>query len=308
MSGPHSPGSTTVIGADNFSPELVAAVVQATDAAAAASAALVGNGDKNGIDAAAVAAMRAGLLTAPFAGTVVIGEGEKDDAPMLANGERLGLGFGVAPSAPVSAAGSDVADYPACDIAVDPLDGTRLAAENLPGAVCVIALAPAGTLFDPRDVFYMDKLIAGPAGVGVLSLALPAAENVRRLADATGRGVGELTVAVLDKPRHAALIAELRAAGVQLRLVGEGDIGTAIEAATPGSGLDLAIGVGGTPEGVIAACAVRALGGFMEGRLAPQGDEQLALALAAGHDLDRVLGLDDLVASERVLFVSAPVT
>lgn len=295
----HSPAATTVIGADNFAPELVAAIVRATDAAAAASAALVGNGDKNGIDEAAVAAMRAGLLDAPFAGTVVIGEGEKDDAPMLANGERLGRGF--------AAAGSP-AGYPACDIAVDPLDGTRLAAEGLPGAVCVIALAPAGTLFDPRDVFYMHKLIAGPAGVGVLSLALPAAENARRLAAATGRSVGELTIAVLDKPRHAALVAELRAAGVRLLLVGEGDIGTAIQAATPGSGVDLAIGVGGTPEGVIAACAVRALGGFMEGRLAPQDDEQLRLALAAGHDLDRVLTLDELVASERVLFVSAPVT
>lgn len=302
MSDTPSPGPATVIGAENFPPELVAAIVRATDSAAAASAALVGNGDKNGIDEAAVRAMREVLLRAPFAGTVVIGEGEKDDAPMLANGEQLGLGFDAARGA------AQLALFPECDIAVDPLDGTRLAAEGLPGAVCVIAIAPAGTLFDPRDVFYMHKLIAGRDGVGVLALALPATENVRRLADATGRPVGDLTVAVLDKPRHAELIAELRAAGVRLRLVGEGDIGTAIEAATPGSGVDLAIGIGGTPEGVIAACAVRALGGFMEGRLAPQGDAQLRLALAAGHDLERVLTLDDLVASKRVLFVSAPVT
>ncbi|AMB59147.1 fructose-bisphosphatase class II family protein [Microterricola viridarii] len=302
MSDTPSPGPATVIGSENFPPELVAAIVRATDSAAAASAALVGNGDKNGIDEAAVRAMREVLLRAPFAGTVVIGEGEKDDAPMLANGEQLGLGFDAARGA------AQLALFPECDIAVDPLDGTRLAAEGLPGAVCVIAIAPAGTLFDPRDVFYMHKLIAGADGVGVLALALPATENVRRLADATGRPVGDLTVAVLDKPRHAELISELRAAGVQLRLVGEGDIGTAIEAATPGSGVDLAIGVGGTPEGVIAACAVRALGGFMEGRLAPQGDAQLRLALAAGHDLERVLTLDDLVASKRVLFASAPVT
>lgn len=293
---------STVIGAANFDPALVDAIVRSTDAAAAASAPLIGNGDKNGIDEAAVAAMRAVLLTAPFAGTVVIGEGEKDDAPMLANGEQLGLGFSLGLSESARAA------FLECDIAVDPLDGTRLAAEALPGAVCVIAIAPRGTLFDPRDVFYMHKLIAGPEAVGVLNLALSASENLQRLADATARSVSDLTVAVLDKPRHSTLIAELRAAGARVHLVGEGDIGTAIAAATPGSSIDVAMGIGGTPEGVIAACAVRALGGFMQGRLAPQGDEQLALALAAGHDLSHILTLDDLVASERVLFASAPVT
>ncbi|RZU66007.1 D-fructose 1,6-bisphosphatase /sedoheptulose 1,7-bisphosphatase [Microterricola gilva] len=291
-----------MIGGENFAPELVAAIVRSADAAAAASAAMVGSGDKNAIDEAAVAAMRAVLLRAPFAGTVVIGEGEKDDAPMLANGEQLGLGFDR------SLSPEERASYPACDIAVDPLDGTRLAAEALPGAVCVIALAPRGTLFDPRDAFYMHKLIAGPAGVGVLDLRLSASENLRRLADAGGRRVADLTVAVLDKPRHAALIAELRTAGARLHVVGEGDIGTAIAAATPGSGIDVAMGIGGTPEGVIAACAVRALGGFMQGRLAPQGDAERAAVLAAGHSLERVLGLDELVASEHVLFASAPVT
>lgn len=294
--------ATTVIGRNNFAPELVAAIVRSADAAAAASAAMVGSGDKNAIDEAAVAAMRSVLLRAPFAGTVVIGEGEKDDAPMLANGEQLGLGFDLSLSA------EERASYPACDIAVDPLDGTRLAAEALPGAVCVIALAPRGTLFDPRDAFYMHKLIAGPAGVGVLDLSLSASENLRRLADASHRRVEELTVAVLDKPRHAALIGELHATGARLHIVGEGDIGTAIAAATPGSGLDIAMGIGGTPEGVIAACAVRALGGFMQGRLAPQSGAERAAVLAAGHSLERVLNLDDLVASERVLFASAPVT
>ncbi|KQW06187.1 hypothetical protein ASC66_06555 [Leifsonia sp. Root4] len=302
MSTAATPPATTVIGGANFAPELVAAVVRSADAAAAASAAMVGSGDKNAIDEAAVAAMRAVLLRAPFAGTVVIGEGEKDDAPMLANGEQLGLGFDQGLSA------EERASYPECDIAVDPLDGTRLAAEALPGAVCVIALAPRGTLFNPRDAFYMHKLIAGPVGVGVLDLSLSASENLRRLADAGRRRVEDLTVAVLDKPRHAALIGELQASGARLHVVGEGDIGTAIAAATPGSGIDLAIGIGGTPEGVIAACAVRALGGFMQGRLAPQSAAERAAVLAAGHAVERVLGLDDLVASERVLFASAPVT
>lgn len=293
---------STVLGAANFDQTLVDAIVRSTDAAAAASAPLIGNGDKNGIDEAAVAAMRAVLLTAPFAGTVVIGEGEKDDAPMLANGEQLGLGFAPGLTEEERSA------FAECDIAVDPLDGTRLAAEALSGAVCVIAIAPRGTLFDPRDVFYMHKLIAGPEAVGVLDLELSATANVKRLADATARSVGELTVAVLDKPRHTAVIAELRAAGARVHLVGEGDIGTAILAAAPGSAIDIAMGVGGTPEGVIAACAVRALGGFMQGRLAPQDEQQMAMAIAAGHDLTRVLTLDDLVSSDRVLFASAPVT
>ncbi|WEO75726.1 class II fructose-bisphosphatase [Cryobacterium sp. SO2] len=281
---------STVIGAEHFSPELVDAVRAATVEAALAAGGWFGRGDKNAADAAAVAAMRAVLVPAPFAGVVVIGEGEKDEAPMLANGERLGSGHG-----------------PACDIAVDPLDGTRLVQEGLAGSVCVIALAPRGTLFDPTDVFYMDKLISSSAGRGVLDLLATPTDNVRRLADALGKPVADITVAVLDKPRHAGLVAELRAAGARVQLAGEGDVSTAIAAATPGGDIDLAMGIGGTPEGVLTACAIRALNGFMEGRLAPQGDDQVRLALAAGHDLARVLTLDDLVASDRVLFASTPV-
>ncbi|WP_130179322.1 fructose-bisphosphatase class II family protein [Cryobacterium sp. SO1] len=282
--------ATTVLGAEHYSAELVDAVRAATNAAAIAAGLWFGRGDKNAADAAAVAAMRAELLTAPFAGFVVIGEGEKDDAPMLANGEELGSGQG-----------------PACDIAVDPLDGTRLVQEGLPGSVCVIALAPRGTLFDPRDVFYMDKLISSAPARGVLDLRTTPTANVHRLAEALGKPVSEIAVAVLDKPRHASLVAELLGIGAQVELAGEGDVSSAIAAATPGGRIDLAMGIGGTPEGVLTACAVRALQGFMEGKLAPQTDEQLRMALAAGHDLDRVLTLDDLVASDRVLFASSPV-
>jgi fructose-1,6-bisphosphatase II len=285
------PAQTTVIGAEHYSVALVEAVRDATSAAAIAAGTWFGRGDKNAADAAAVAAMRARLLTAPFAGFVVIGEGEKDEAPMLANGEELGSG-----------------DGPACDIAVDPLDGTRLVQEGLPGSVSVIALAPRGTLFDPTDVFYMDKLISSAPARGVLDLRATPTENVRRLAAALGKPVEELTVAVLDKPRHRGLIAELRLLGARVVLAGEGDVSTAVAAATPGGDIDVVMGVGGTPEGVLTACAVRALGGFMEGRLAPQDDAQLRAALAAGHDLNRVLTLDDLVASDRVLFASTPIS
>ncbi|TFC94779.1 MULTISPECIES: class II fructose-bisphosphatase [Cryobacterium] len=291
----HSPSvpwvATTVIGAEGWPAELVAAVRASTEAAARATRPWVGRGDKNAADEAAVAAMRAVLLTAPFCGTVVIGEGEKDEAPMLANGERLGTGNG-----------------PECDIAVDPLDGTRLAAEALPGAVCVIALSPRGTMFDPAGVFYMEKLIAGPAGHGVLDLRVSATDNLRAFAAATGIRETALTVAVLDKPRHAALIREIEFAGARVLRVLEGDVSTAIAAASTDGAVDLSIGIGGTPEGVIAACAVRALGGVMLGRLAPQSAAERRGALAAGLDLNRIHTVNDLVASDRVLFASAPIT
>jgi len=281
---------TVVIGGSGYSRGLVASLAQATEAAAEAARGWLGREDKDAADGAAVAAMRAVLSEAPFDGTVVIGEGEKDDAPMLANGERLGSGAA-----------------PACDIAVDPLDGTRLVAEGLPGSIAVIALAPRGTMFDPVDVFYMDKLICGAAGIGVVDLRRSATENLAALAAASAREIAELTVVVLDKPRHDGLIREIRAAGAMVRLVREGDVAAAVAAATPGSGVDVVMGIGGTPEGVIAACAVRALGGFMQGRLAPQSDEQRAAALAVGHDLERILELDDLVASADVVFVSTEI-
>ncbi|MBG6056585.1 fructose-1,6-bisphosphatase II [Cryobacterium sp. MP_M5] len=291
----HSPSEggaeTTVIGAEAWPADLVEAIRSSTAAAALAARAWVGRGDKIAADAAAVAAMRAVLMGAPFSGTVVIREGEKDAAPMLANGERLGSGQG-----------------PECDIAVDPLDGTSLAALARPGAVSVIAIAPRGTMFDPAGVFYMEKLIAGAAGLGVLDLRRSPTENLRAYAAASGLAETSLTVAVLDKPRHAALIRELRAAGATVSLTAEGDVSTAIAAATPGTALDLVMGIGGTPEGVIAACAVRALGGVMLGRMAPQSEAEALGAHAAGRDLARLFDVSDLVASSRVLFASSPVT
>jgi fructose-1,6-bisphosphatase II len=276
--------TTTVLGGAGYPPELVAALTRATEGAAMAARAWAGKGDKDAADAAAVAAMRAVLVNAPFDGTVVIGEGEKDAAPMLANGERLGGGG---------------TEY---DVAVDPLDGTRLIAEGLPGSIAVIALAPRGAMFDSVDVFYMDKLICAGVGRGVVDIRMPVGKNLRALAVATNRPVSDLVVVVLDKPRHATLIADIRAAGATVRLVGEGDVAAAVSAAA--GEVDFVLGVGGTPEGIVAACAVRALGGFMQGRLAPQTSTQTDAALAAGHDLHRVFELDDLVASDSVLFVS----
>jgi fructose-1,6-bisphosphatase II len=285
----HSASATTVLGGDVYPDELIARLREATEAAAAASREWLGAGDKMAADAAAVAALRAILADAPFDGVVVIGEGEKDEAPMLANGERLGGGGAL------------------CDVAVDPLDGTRLVAEGMPGSVSVIALAPRGTMFDPVDTFYMDKLICAAAGGGVVDIRRPVAENLVALAAALAIPVAELVVSVLDKPRHVALRAEIAAAGARVRPVAEGDVASAVAAASSGSGIHLVLGIGGTPEGIIAACAVRALGGFMQGRLAPQSADQLAAAIAAGHALDRVLELDDLVASDDVLFVSTEI-
>jgi fructose-1,6-bisphosphatase II len=280
-------GATTVLGGLGYAPELVAAVTRATRDAAEAAREWFGRGDKDAADGAAVAAMRAALVDAPFDGTVVIGEGEKDAAPMLANGERLGRGGAI------------------YDIAVDPLDGTRLVAVGAPGSIAVIALAPRGTMFDPVDVFYMDKLICAGVGRGVVDLRRSVADNLTALAAASDKSVAELVVVVLDKPRHVQLVEDLRSAGATVRLVGEGDVAAAVSAAS--GEIDLVLGIGGTPEGVVAASAVRALGGFMQGRLAPQTPAEVRAARDAGHDLDRVLELDDLVSSDAVLFVSTEV-
>jgi fructose-1,6-bisphosphatase II len=281
---------TRVLGG-GYEGELVASLREATESAATASRLWMGRGDKHGADQAAVSAMRAVLARAPFAGTVVIGEGEKDSAPMLANGERLGAG----------GRGSGFLEW---DVAVDPLDGTRLVADGIPGSICVIALAPRGTMFVPTDVFYMEKLICGPAGRGVIDIRRPVGDNLRALAVAEGRDVSDLVAVVLDKPRHEQLIAEVVETGATLRLVGEGDVAAAVDAASGGS---VVLGVGGTPEGIIAACAVRALGGFMQGRLAPQSVDEAMKATQAGHHLARILELDDLVRSDDVLFVSTAV-
>ena len=266
-------------------------LVRATEAAAIRATPWIGRGDKNAADGAAVDAMRAFLSTVDFSGTVVIGEGEKDEAPMLFNGEVVGNGNG-----------------PECDIAVDPIDGTSLTALGRQNALSVIAVADKGAMYDPTGLFYMDKLVAGPEGVGVVDLARPIGENIRALAAAKGKPVDEIVVAVLDRPRHEQLIHDIREAGAGTRLLLDGDVAGGINAARAGARIDLCVGIGGTPEGIITACAIKALGGVMQGRLHPRNEEERVAAIAAGHDLDRVLTADDLVRTDNTYFVATGVT
>ncbi|WP_026139355.1 class II fructose-bisphosphatase [Leucobacter salsicius] len=266
-------------------------LVRATEAAAMRATPWIGRGDKNAADGAAVDAMRRFLSTVNMNGTVVIGEGEKDDAPWLYNGEQVGNGEGAE-----------------CDVAVDPIDGTRLAAEGRPGALSVIAVADRGSMYDPSAVFYMDKLVCGPEGVGVVDINRPIGENIRALARAKNVDVSDIRVAVLDRPRHEQLITDIRAAGAGTRLIMDGDVAGGVNAARWDSRIDMCVGIGGTPEGIITACAVKALGGVIQGRLWPKDDEERERALAAGHDLDRVLEANDLVASDNCYFVATGIT
>jgi fructose-1,6-bisphosphatase II len=252
---------------------------------------MVGDGDKNLLDKAAVDAMRYSLNLSELGGVVVIGEGEKDEAPMLFNGERLGKGL--------------VEDW---DIAVDPVDGTKLAALGVPGAVSVIAASPRGTMLDCHDVYYMKKLVSGPAGVGLLDIDYTTEQNIRLLARATGREVQDISVAVINKPRNAQIIKEVEAAGAKWVRFEEGDIANAIAAAIPGTGVDMLLGVGGAPEGVVTACAIRALRGFMQGVLAPQTPDEIERALMAGLDLGKKYELTDLVSGDRQIFVMTGIT
>jgi fructose-1,6-bisphosphatase II len=267
------------------------AFVRSTEAAAIAAGRLVGLGDKNAVDGAAVEAMRGTLATAILSGVVVIGEGEKDEAPMLYHGEEIGTG-----------------DGPSLDVAVDPIDGTTLASRGGPGAISVIAAAPRGSLFRTR-VPYMDKLVTGPAGRGVVSIDLPLEENLRALARAKGREVSDLTVALLDRPRNEPLMRQVRAAGARVRVFGDGDVSNAVYAILEErANVDVLAGIGGSPEGVIAACAARALGGEMQGRLWPRNEADEAIAAEEGHDVAKTLTLDDLCASDNALFAATGVT
>lgn len=277
----------------NWQPDrnLAMELVRATEAAAIRATPWVGRGDKNAADGAAVDAMRRFLSTVSMRGTVVIGEGEKDDAPWLYNGEEVGNGEGAE-----------------CDVAVDPIDGTRLTAEGRPGALSVIAVADRGSMFDPSAVFYMDKLVCGPEGVGVVDIDRPIGENIRALARAKGVNVDEIRVAVLDRPRHDQLVADIRAAGAGVRLIMDGDVAAGVEAAEWDSRIDMCVGIGGTPEGIITACAVKALGGVIQGKLWPKDDAEREAALAAGHELGRVLHANDLVRSDNAYFVATGIT
>ncbi|HEV2371462.1 MAG TPA: class II fructose-bisphosphatase [Streptosporangiaceae bacterium] len=266
-------------------------LVRVTEAGAMAAARWVGRGDKNGADAAAVGAMRLLINTVSMQGVVVIGEGEKDNAPMLFNGEEVGDGTG-----------------PACDVAVDPIDGTRLTANGMPNGISVLAVSARGSMYDPSAVFYMSKLVTGPAAADVVDIEAPAAHNIAKVAKAKGASPQDVTVIILDRPRHEALIEEVRAAGARIQLITDGDVAGAIMAAREGTGVDLLLGVGGTPEGIIAACAIKCLGGTIQGRLAPRNAEERDRALAAGHDLSHVLTTDDLVSSEDVFFAATGIT
>ncbi len=266
-------------------------LVRVTEAAAMAAARWVGRGDKNGADGAAVNAMRQLIGTVSMNGIVVIGEGEKDDAPMLFNGEHVGDGAG-----------------PEADVAVDPIDGTTLAAKGMPNAIAVLAVAERGAMYDPSAVFYMEKLVVGPDCADVIDITAPIGTNLRAIARAKGEKVADLTVCILDRPRHEQLAKDVRDAGARLKFISDGDVAGAIMAARAGTGVDLLAGIGGTPEGIIAACAITCLGGMIQGRLWPRDDDERRKALDAGHDLDRVLTTSDLVTGENVFFCATGIT
>lgn len=266
-------------------------LVRVTEAAAMAAGRWVGRGDKDGGDGAAVDAMRRLINSIPMDGTVVIGEGEKDQAPMLFNGERVGDGTG-----------------PGVDVAVDPIDGTTLMAKGMPNALAVLAVTEKGAMFDPSAVFYMEKLAVGPEYVDVVDLAAPVADNLRAIAKAKGGRVGDVTVCVLDRPRHDTLVADIRRAGARIRFISDGDVAGAIAAARDSSDVDVLMGIGGTPEGIIAAVALTCLGGAMQARLWPKDDAERRRAVEAGHRMDRILTTADLVRGDNMFFCATGIT
>jgi fructose-1,6-bisphosphatase II len=268
-------------------------LVRVTEAGAMAAARWVGKGDKNGADGVAVNAMRTLISTVGMRGVVVIGEGEKDNAPMLFNGEQVGDGTG-----------------PECDVAVDPIDGTTLTAKGMSNAISVMAVAPRGSMYDPSAVFYMEKLATGPEARDVVDIRKPVKENIEAVARAKKATASDVTVVVLDRPRHQGLVDDIRAAGARIKFISDGDVAGAIMAARAGTGVDLLLGIGGTPEGIIAACALKALDGVIQARLWPQDDDERQRALDAGHDLDEdhMLLTDDLVSAEDCFFVATGIT
>jgi fructose-1,6-bisphosphatase II len=266
-------------------------LVRVTEAAAMAASRWMGRGDKEGADGAAVDAMRVVLQTVPMDGVVVIGEGEKDEAPMLYNGERIGDG-----------------SPPQVDIAVDPIDGTTLTALGRGNALSVIAVSERGTMFNPGPCVYMEKIAVGPEAAGSIDLAAPVAENLHAVAKAKGTSVREVTVVILDRERHTDLIAEVRATGARIRLIPDGDVAGAISTAWATSGADILLGIGGTPEGVVAAAALKCMGGEIHGRLWPRNDNERQAAVDAGYDLSRVLSTDDLCGGDNCFFAATGVT
>jgi fructose-1,6-bisphosphatase II len=266
-------------------------LMRATEAAALAGGRWMGRGEKNLADAAAVEAMRVVLNTVSMDGVVVIGEGEKDEAPMLYNGEQIGDG-----------------SQPSMDIAVDPIDGTTLTALGRGGAISVIAMSERGTMFDPGPCVYMEKIAAGPAAADVIDLDAPVTANLEAVAKALGEKVSDVTAVILDRDRHENIIRECREAGARIRLIPDGDVAGAISVAWRNSGNDILFGIGGTPEGVIAACALKCLGGSIQGKLWPRNEDERRAALDEGYDLNQVLTLDDLVSGDDVFFAATGIT
>ena len=266
-------------------------LVRVTESAALAASRWVGRGDKNGADGAAVAAMRSVLSTVTMDGIVVIGEGEKDNAPMLFNGESVGDGT-----------------PPLVDVAVDPIDGTTLTAQGRTNALSVIAVSDRESMFDPGPSYYMEKIAVGPEAVGSIDITATPTQNLRWIAKAMRESVGDLTVVILDRPRHADLIDEVRAAGARIRLISDGDVYGAIAAGSVGSGVDVLMGVGGTPEGVISAAALKCMGGELQGRLWPQDDAERQAIVDAGLDPAAVLTTEDLVHGDNCFFAATGIT
>jgi fructose-1,6-bisphosphatase II len=266
-------------------------MVRVTESAAIAAGRYVGRGDKNIADGAAVDAMRRMISTVSMNGVVIIGEGEKDKAPMLYNGEHVGDGTG-----------------PDCDVAVDPIDGTTLVAKGMGNAISVIAVSKGGSMFDPSAVFYMEKIATGPEAADLVDITIPVGENIRRVAKAKKEPTSSVTVVILDRPRHEKLAQEIRDAGARIKYITDGDVAGAVMAAREDTGIDLLMGIGGTPEGIIAACAMKCLGGVIQGRLHPRDDEERQRAIQAGHDLGRVLTTNDLVSGDDVFFAATGIT
>ena len=268
-------------------------LVRVTEAAAMAASRWMGRGDKNGADGAAVDAMRLVLGSVAMRGVIVIGEGEKDEAPMLYNGEEVGFG---------------AVGQPLVDIAVDPIDGTTLTSLGRGNALAVIAVSDGGTMFNPGPCVYMEKLAVGPEAKGAVDISESPSWNLAAVAKAKGESIRDVTAVILDRPRHDDLIAEVRSTGARIRLIPDGDVAGAISTAWPDSGADILFGIGGTPEGVIAAAALKCMGGELQGKLWPRNDDERAAAIAAGYDLDRVLGTDDLVQGDNCFFAATGIT
>ena len=266
-------------------------LVRVTETAAIAASRWVGRGAKNDADQVAVDGMRKMINTVSMNGVIVIGEGEKDQAPMLFSGEQVGDGNG-----------------PSVDVAVDPIDGTTLTAKGMNNAISVIALAERGTMFDPTTVFYMKKLVVGPEAADVVDITAPVKENLRRIAKAKRRDIESLTVVLLDRPRHDQLVKEIREAGARIKFITDGDVAGAVEAARDETGIDALMGIGGTPEGIIAACAMKCLGGVIQAILHPRDEAEREKALANGMDLEKVLTTNDLVSGENVFFAATGIT